>query len=233
MKKYILYAVIIGAIIPSVTFASWYNPFSWFKKSNTSIPSPTEPIVEHIQVPSKPVITNTITVENPKLQSQINALIQSNTDLQVQLSAMTAKYNTLVSQNIALTAQIKELTDKKTVADVFKDNQLIITKGTQKAGVTEIKFLNNSEQSIGIVGITVAKYGGVTTSTVRVSTVNGSIIEKEISPMESNVGINLDRILYIPAHSDDRIIVYGDSISIIGLTKTRQIDTLGLPVKLY
>jgi len=236
MKKYILYAVVLGALIPSVTFAAWYNPFSWFKKPQTSISSPTEPVVENIQVPSKPVITNTITVENPKLQAQINALIQSNTDLQVQLSAITAKYNTLVSQNIALSAQVKELTEKETdtvIADVVKDNQIIVSKVSQKTGNTEIKFLNNSEQSVGIIGITVAKYGGVSSLNVKVSTVNGSTGDKEVTFTDSKSNIYLDSALYMPAHGEGKLTIYGNVDNLVGLIKTRQMDILGLPLKLY
>jgi hypothetical protein len=38
MRKYLLVLFLIVFIIPSIAFASWWNPFSWFKKQ--TVPSP-------------------------------------------------------------------------------------------------------------------------------------------------------------------------------------------------
>lgn len=123
MKKTLLsIAVFVSVLIPSVTFASWYNPLSWFRKAPVSVVVPvvqpiqaTADIVAPVALPvSKPVITNTITVEDPKLQSQINDLAKSDTDLQVQLASLTAKYNILVAQNTSLSTQVASLTSENT-----------------------------------------------------------------------------------------------------------------------
>lgn len=115
MKKPLFIASFLVILaIPSVTLAAWYNPLTWFKKTNPVVVS--SPAVQEntqIQVPNpeelpapKPVITNTITVEDPKLQSQINSLIKSNSDLQTELATVTVQYNSLVKQNASLSAQL-------------------------------------------------------------------------------------------------------------------------------
>jgi len=128
MKKTLNIGIILGIlVIPAVTFASWYNPLSWFKKASISVPASVEtpaevPVTAPQPIPSpKPIITNTITVENPKLQAQINTLIQQNTDLQSQLVGLTAKYNNLVATNASLSAQVKILADENTALKAPKE----------------------------------------------------------------------------------------------------------------
>ena len=38
MRKYLTVLLLTIFIIPSIALASWYNPFSWFKKQTVSIP---------------------------------------------------------------------------------------------------------------------------------------------------------------------------------------------------
>ena len=58
MKKYILVLLLVVFIIPSVVFASWWNPFSWFQK--------TEPVAQ-------PVATVQPVVPTPVKNSQISS----------------------------------------------------------------------------------------------------------------------------------------------------------------
>lgn len=121
MKKTLNIGIILGIIlIPTVVSAAWYNPFSWFKKTPTVIETtiqttPEAPVKTPEAIPApKPIITNTITVADPKLQAQINTLLKQNADLQTQLVDLTGKYNALVATNADLNAQITSLKEAKT-----------------------------------------------------------------------------------------------------------------------
>jgi len=108
MKKYLTVLFLVAFIVPSVAFASWWNPFSWSKDSKQTIdviePTPvqstdkndskieTKPkevketkVVEKIV--EKPVI-QTITVQDPALQAKINALILENTNLKAEIERL-------------------------------------------------------------------------------------------------------------------------------------------------
>jgi len=37
MKKYLSIIILILSVVPSVAFASWWNPFTWFEQSNNSV----------------------------------------------------------------------------------------------------------------------------------------------------------------------------------------------------
>lgn len=106
--------------VPSVTMAAWYNPLSWFKKAPASVTAPIEdtiqPVIDPVPVDDptplpgpKPIITNTITVTDPKLQSQINTLIQQNTALQAQVASLTTQYNGLVKENSTLVGRLSDV----------------------------------------------------------------------------------------------------------------------------
>lgn len=92
-------------LIPQVTFASWWNPFSWSKnsKENINVIEPTSvlstdksdskietkpketKVIE--KVVAKPVI-QTITVQDPALQARINALILENSNLKAEIERL-------------------------------------------------------------------------------------------------------------------------------------------------
>ena len=52
MKKYLSILFLIAFIIPSIAFASWWNPFTWFQKNTKPIEQSTA------QVPQDNVQTN-------------------------------------------------------------------------------------------------------------------------------------------------------------------------------
>ena len=81
MKKYLPILILCLLIIPSVTQAAWWNPLTWGHKdssSNVSEPAPqsevAQPVVKTETEPK--VVTKTITVQDPKLQTQIDSLLQ-------------------------------------------------------------------------------------------------------------------------------------------------------------
>ena len=61
MKKYI-FSIAILSVIPSVAFASWWNPFSWFKKKTTA------PQVQQVNVATQPTNTTNTPKEDSKAQ---------------------------------------------------------------------------------------------------------------------------------------------------------------------
>lgn len=56
MKKILLSIVVIGAFVPLVTFAAWWNPFTWFKKE--SKPADTQVTISQNQNNSFQVLTS-------------------------------------------------------------------------------------------------------------------------------------------------------------------------------
>jgi hypothetical protein len=94
--KYFLSTIILAALIlPLITSASWWNPFTWNNTApskeiiedlaTTTIQSPTEAVVE-VPVIQEKIITKTVTIDNPELKNRINQLEQENTALRQQVS---------------------------------------------------------------------------------------------------------------------------------------------------
>lgn len=110
MKKYFIIFFITILIIPFIALASWWNPFSWFnndedlnlvnsqptttkEETDTSVKSQTEQIIQ------EKIIEKTITVDNPELQKQIDALLQENIALQSKVTYLTASLNSCKASN--------------------------------------------------------------------------------------------------------------------------------------
>lgn len=245
MKKSLYVAVFLMVLVPSVTFAAWYNPLSWFRKAPVSVTMPVEmpieataQIIAPVALPvSKPVITNTITVTDPKLQSQINELAKSNTDLQIQLASLTTKYNVLVAsntnllkENASLNSQISDLnnTTVQPISIQQSENQLIVTGGKT------IKFENNSDQTVTIVGFTFTRYGSYTNKTnVGVSLSSSNIVVMPYDLYDGKAEVNLPNPLILSAHSTGYVYTSGDADTVSMIFKSRVMDVLGLPINLY
>lgn len=122
MKKYLFVFTLAVFIIPSFVSAAWWNPLSWSKNKNAEVVEPvktksraaTEPsekstkpaIVEKIV--EKPIIqTQTITVQDPALQAQVNSLIAENTSLK-------AEVEKLLKANKSLNQELTACEDKPT-----------------------------------------------------------------------------------------------------------------------
>src|ERR1035437_9042679 len=108
MKKYLLVLLLRVFIIPSILFASWWNPLSWFNKSDSTIKqvqpkqsvntqTPQENVIEKPTIQEKTVV-KTITVDNPELQKKIDELSQKLTDESDQLIQATTQYNNLLDK---------------------------------------------------------------------------------------------------------------------------------------
>lgn len=111
MKKYLVVLFLITFIVPSVASASWWNPLSWRKNytQTTEIiePAPIQSNGKTISIPKaspkqvveskviekiveKPII-QTITVQDPALQKQINDLTTDNALLKSKIEELTQK----------------------------------------------------------------------------------------------------------------------------------------------
>lgn len=127
MKKYIVVLFLTVLIIPSITSATWWNPFSWSKDSRQTIdvvePASVQPVDKPVPVSDtkakevvepkiieriieKP-ITQTITVQDPALQARINTLIAENESLKIQVSR-------LLESNKSLNKELLACEDKPT-----------------------------------------------------------------------------------------------------------------------
>ena len=97
MKRLLISSMFLAIIIPSITSAAWWNPFSWevFGSNQSFAPQENNLLlntpeksenVKELQNISNPVIQEKIvTVDNPELQKKINILVAENNDLKSQL----------------------------------------------------------------------------------------------------------------------------------------------------
>ncbi|OGI65873.1 hypothetical protein A3A95_00620 [Candidatus Nomurabacteria bacterium RIFCSPLOWO2_01_FULL_39_18] len=139
MKKYILTLFVISFIVPSIALASWYNPFSWFRKSANETQKIEVPVPETTSNPVLPIktistpkseehkiiydtktaekpVTQTITVQDPTLQRRIQQLELENQQLKLQIE----KLNNL--QQLVQT-QKEEIESLKSVPVFSKDKE--------------------------------------------------------------------------------------------------------------
>jgi len=94
MKKYLLtLLIIITFIVPSITFASWWNPFSWNVWSNLFNRKVIDPQIQIINQPidtnsvNKPIIITPVTNEVKKDVPVIDNLIIQKKEAQAKLEA--------------------------------------------------------------------------------------------------------------------------------------------------
>jgi hypothetical protein len=128
-KQFILLASITLFIIPSLTFASWWNPTDWFKKSiditatttstSTPVVIPVEPIIQ------EKIVTKIVTVDNPELQQRIDQLEQENASLRqkinedsVLLVQITEKHNEVLKKYNDMVYYLPSFTEA--IGDLYK-----------------------------------------------------------------------------------------------------------------
>lgn len=110
------FSVFCLLIIPSITFAAWYNPFTWFTPSapksevvleehtistttpavSTVSPATPDPVIQYVEKPviKEVVKTVTQTVEDPAVRQQLNDALAKNT----QLTNQVQQYQNLIKQ---------------------------------------------------------------------------------------------------------------------------------------
>ena len=138
MKKSLLILLLIAFIFPSVTLASWWNPFSWFAKSEnnaqnieTSAPGPIVPeVAPDAKIKEKPII-QTVTVQDPALQKQTNDLIDENARLKIKIADLTAQLN-----------------NEKRAQSIVVTTPECTSSITAKPSVNEVTILPNDEKEI-------------------------------------------------------------------------------------
>jgi len=113
MKKYI-FAVAILSIVPSVAFASWWNPTTWFSPTNTNssstISTTDQQLLDRVnelqqevnQEQSQKVSTTTqpvipSTTDHLKTQTNINSLTAENSTLESKVSNLQTELQTVQS----------------------------------------------------------------------------------------------------------------------------------------
>ena len=108
-KTFTLLFILVLAV-PQVTSAAWWNPLSWFApkseevetieteqaKDESLVNDLSEPVIQNDVV--EKVVEKVITVDNPELQKQINALIAENASLKRQIVSLTEQVRILSGQ---------------------------------------------------------------------------------------------------------------------------------------
>lgn len=153
-KKPIFLAVLALGLVPHLVSAAWWNPLDWFKKTQPatvvqpliedSEPTITEPVLNEADAPQivekiveKPVtktVTQTVTVDNPELQTKIDALLAQNKALNEKIISLTGKYNGCIADlkensSSAISAAQAEAIETTETADAerkAKINALIV-----------------------------------------------------------------------------------------------------------
>ncbi len=133
MKKYITILFLAVLITPSITFASWWNPFSWSKdskqaidvieptliqatdKSTSVIETKPKEIKVIEKIVEKPVI-QTISVQDPALQKRIKQLELENQELKLQIEKLKALQQQVQTQK-------EEIESLKSVPVFSKDKE--------------------------------------------------------------------------------------------------------------
>jgi len=146
--------MLVCGLIPQVTFASWWNPFSWNWRGsfNTPVPTKIEPheasptpqniipttITSETQIIQKPVITNAQTLP------RVTALLSSQPTLQIApVPAITAS-PTLQIQNVKneVTKKVVKIT---WTTSLPSKSQLLLNNGTGK-GYESVKGIGISHE---------------------------------------------------------------------------------------
>ncbi len=153
MKKYILILLITAFIIPSVVSASWWNPFNWFSKGTVETPTTDISVVETVPdatapvpvtptpKPTVPQVVQTITVQDPALQKQINELIAENAALKAQISNLTEQLSQIKKTPVSVVVSEPECSSDINVEASAKE--LVI--GTSKSVTFYIHTESNCE----------------------------------------------------------------------------------------
>lgn len=244
MKKTLLYiAVFALIIIPSVTFAAWYEPWTWFQKSE---PTVVVPVTETAEIPvvtapailptPKPIITNTITVTDPKLQSQINTLEQQNATLQAQLTSLTAQYNSLVSQNTSLNSQIATLQTSAQTSAVPVSNNLVVNKISTIGSDSMFSIENdsNTTQQIFGLGLDAYTYSLPIQAFIQHDTCIGSpIISQIVSSKTPSGGFSFQTPMNLLPHAKETFCVHdaGNVHNISSVTSSGGANVIGVPIE--
>lgn len=115
MKNVLLSAAIICAF-PVVASAAWWNPLTWgstgYQVAENVVVATSTTEERIVQVPVDRVITKTITIDNPALQAQINALLQENATLKTTIA-------TLTQQNAGYVSKINQLQATNVIAPLL------------------------------------------------------------------------------------------------------------------
>jgi len=134
MKKYILVLFSVAIIIPSIAFASWWNPFTWFNKKNTETPQ-IQQVTTTIQTPN--IIPTTVLNDNSK--SEIEQLQKQINDLK----------NQQLNSNTIKTTPIKKTNTVKVSAPVITQEKIVTipvsTPIIEPTSTVDCKDINDEE----------------------------------------------------------------------------------------
>lgn len=268
MKKYLPVLFLIIFLAPSIALASWWNPFSWFSKKNepsielkkidnlekivsdevvNTAPIEKESITPTIieKIIERPVIkTQTITVQDPKLQAQINELLESNLQLQTKYSSLLTQYNSLIDINTSLRNQlnskvVEPVSTSVEVSQPVQSGELILNLEYSNGSTRGIKVNNNSNKTILIKHLYLtAKSLGTAVSVIDATKTNPNncnynALKNYIQGDDQYVSVPLESPIYLTAKETVTLYVCGANIrDLVGLDVFGAGNILGLPIVL-
>jgi len=110
-RKILIPVFVLVLVVPQVVSVVWWNPLSWFEPKSEEAEiiksdqmSEDKSLVDDSPEPSiqddviEKVVEKVITVDNPELQKQVNALIAENASLKRQIVSLTEQIKTLSNQ---------------------------------------------------------------------------------------------------------------------------------------
>jgi hypothetical protein len=120
----ILSMLVIGILLPQITFAAWWSPASWFNKdtptqeqvrienkestTNKDTQTPVAKIDPKPAEVKERVVTKVIKVDNPELQTKIDSLTKQNNDLLAQLNSCRMQSSMQASQPIKVSTTAED-----------------------------------------------------------------------------------------------------------------------------
>ena len=106
MKKNFVLLIASAFLIPNMVLAAWWNPVSWIRKTSSTTPELSVPIVPDTEVLKnvaekeivKPkiferVVTQTVKIDSPELLNKVNLLTAENNNLKSQIASYVSKLN--------------------------------------------------------------------------------------------------------------------------------------------
>lgn len=160
---FVIFALTIF-IVPQITFAAWWNPVSWFKKNidetskveTTIMETPTNTVtptsattqesvapkvIHDTKIIEKPVI-QTITVQDPVLQKQINDLLADNAILKSKIEELTKMIESRDNEiqllkSVPVFSKAEECKNAQAIVDAFPGKYNEVT-AREKIAVDDI-----------------------------------------------------------------------------------------------
>ncbi|MFZ2149754.1 MAG: hypothetical protein WAV15_01170 [Minisyncoccia bacterium] len=179
MKKYLVGLLFLIIITPSIALASWWNPFSWFRKNPIDAPTVTTPVVQPtIATPTTPpVVEKKNEIPKPVIKStpKPQTVTSSNNLQSVQEAVKQIDFHIKDYQKFT-----PFLEEKITLVNTYKDKYLKKTTDIDESSgalylATSLKLTLNFQQLIDAMKLKIAELQKARTEILTKNTVDKSV----------------------------------------------------------